>query len=260
MTQSIDSVATEAAVGAFYETMSRLVDIPPGMRRRQGAGGTKLFLTGLPMPSLNMVCVGAEPDLDEVGAFAEELAGEGVPWSIQLRGGASPALIELATRHGRTSSSSLPLLVWDASLRSPLTASVPPGAAVREVAGSEHEVFAAALADGFGTPRDTADALALPALLDAPGMTAFVLELDGEFVATGFNILSGDQVGMFNGSVPPRHRGNGYYRALVTARLRHAVGSGARHAFTQTSSMSRPLYASLGFRLAETWTYLSAES
>jgi predicted acetyltransferase len=79
-------------------------------------------------------------------------------------------------------------------------------------------------------------------------------------VATGFNIAAGDHVGMFNGSVPPQHRGNGFYRALVTARLRHAVASGARYAFAQNTPMSRPLYESLGFRLAETWTYLTSEA
>ncbi|MBO0806162.1 MAG: GNAT family N-acetyltransferase [Nocardiopsaceae bacterium] len=65
-------------------------------------------------------------------------------------------------------------------------------------------------------------------------------------------------MGLFNGSVPPRHRGNGYYRALVVARLRDAVAAGARRALTQNTPMSQPLYESLGFRAEETWTYLSA--
>ncbi|MFH8224353.1 GNAT family N-acetyltransferase [Streptomyces sp. NPDC018057] len=154
----------------------------------------------------------------------------------------------------------LPLLVWDADLLPSLPTSIPHGAAVREVPGDEYEVFSSALASGFGMPKDVADIFARPALLDAPDMTAFVVEFDGEAVATGFNIVAGDQVGLYNGSVPPRHRRNGYYRALVAARLRHAVASGARYAFTQNSPMSRPLHESLGFRLAETWTYLTSES
>jgi predicted GNAT family acetyltransferase len=112
-------------------------------------------------------------------------------------------------------------------------APVPSGTTVREIAGNEHGVFAAALASGFGMPRGVADVFARPALLDAPGITAFVLEVDGEAVATGLNIMAGDKVGMYNGAVPPQHRGNGYYRSLVTARLRHVVDSGARYAFTQ---------------------------
>lgn len=260
MTQLNDPAATDAAVNAFYQTMSRLVELSPGMHQRQGATGTRVVFTGLPIPSLNLVCVGTEPDLDEVDAFAKELSTTDVPWSIQLRTDADPALLDLAARYGRTSSSTRPLLVWDADLLPSLPTSVPHGATVREVSGNEYEVFASALASGSGMPKDVADVFALPALLDAPDMTAFVLEVNGEAVATGFNIVAGDQVGMYNGSVPPQHRRNGYYRALVTARLRHAVASGARFAFSQNTPMSRPLYESLGFRLAETWTYLTSES
>src|SRR6202012_214461 len=35
--------------------------------------------------------------------------------------------------------------------------------------------------------------------------------------------------GMYSGSVPPRHRGHGYYRALVTARLGDPAARRARH-------------------------------
>jgi hypothetical protein len=37
-----------------------------------------------------------------------------------------------------------------------------------------------ALARGFGMPREVADVFARPALLDAPDVTAFVLELNGD--------------------------------------------------------------------------------
>jgi predicted acetyltransferase len=86
---------------------------------------------------------------------------------------------------------------------------------------------------------------------------AAVLELRGEAVATGINVLAVRYAGMFGGSVLPGHRGNGYYRALVTARLADAVARGARHAVAMNSPMSRPLFESLGFRLAETRIVLS---
>ncbi|MFH8224352.1 hypothetical protein ACH4C2_34780 [Streptomyces sp. NPDC018057] len=85
MTQLIDPAATDAAVNAFYRTISRLVELSPGMHQRQSATGTRLIFTGLPMSSLNLVCVGTEPDLDEVDAFVKELSTTDVPWSIQLR-------------------------------------------------------------------------------------------------------------------------------------------------------------------------------
>jgi GNAT superfamily N-acetyltransferase len=260
MSQLINPATADAAAGAFYASISRLAELSPGMYMRQGTAGTALAFSGLPMATLNLVGVGLEPDLGEVDAFARELSAKDAPWSIQLRAEGDPALLDLAARHGRTSSSTLPLLVWDAGQLPALPTAVPPhGATVREIPGREREIYSMGLVNGFGMPKPLADAFGEPALLDAPDMTAFVLDLDGEPVATGFNITVGDWVGMFNGSVPPQYRRKGYYRALVTARLRHAVAAGARYAFTQNTAMSRPLYESLGFQIAENWTYLSSE-
>lgn len=197
-------------------------------------------------------------DLREVEAFAREISATGLPWSIQVRGDVDPELKKLATQYGKTATSTLPLLLWDAESLPALPAALPDGATIRKVSGEDSEVFAATLAAGFGLPEDIASLLARPGLLDAPGITGFVLDLRGEAVATGINVLAGHYAGMFSGSVPPGHRGNGYYRALVSARLADAVARGARHAVATNSPMSRPLFESLGFRLAETWTQLSS--
>jgi hypothetical protein len=218
------------------------------------------MFTALPVANLNAVYAGPDPDLDEMDAFAKELSATGVPWCIKVRGDAGPELLEMAARYDLTHTSTGPVLVWDTDQLSSLPVSeLPPGARVRTLTGAEGTLYASAIANGFGMPKEMADVFSRPALLDAPDMTAFVLEVGGEPVATGFNIIAGDQVGLFNGSVPPEHRRNGYYRALVIARLRHAVEAGARHAFTQNTPMSQPLYESLGFQVAATWTYLSSE-
>jgi hypothetical protein len=153
----IDPAAADAAVNAFFHAISRLVELSPGMHERQSARGTRMVFTGLPMPSLNAVCVGTEPHLDEVDAFAKELSATDVPWSIQLRGDADPVLLDLAARYGLTSASKHPLLVWDADLLPSLPTSVPHGATVREVSGNEQEAFASALVSGFDMPKDVAD-------------------------------------------------------------------------------------------------------
>ncbi|MEV5492899.1 GNAT family N-acetyltransferase [Streptomyces bobili] len=256
MTEWIDRAAGDEAVAAFHDAFERLTARIPGAYTRRGASGTGLVYTTFPVATLNTVCPGHDWDPGEVERSAGELARTGVPWSIQVRGDVDPALRRVSGRYGLTGEVSLPLLVWDAR---PLPGALSPDATVRKVSGAESGVFAAALAAGFGMPEEVAARLALPALLEAPGMSGYVLDLHGEAVATGFNILVGGHVGMFNGSVVPRHRGRGHYRALVTARLRDAVASGARHAFVQTTPASRPLYESLGFRLAETWTYLTSE-
>ena len=257
MTGLISGVTAKAAVSAFYETIARMTVCVPGGYVRQGAEGTRLVFTTIPVPHLNAVGVDHERDLGEVEAFARELSATGLPWSIQVRGEVDPELKRLATRYGKTAASTQPLLLWDAESLSALPTAIPHGTTVRKVPGTQAEVFATALAAGFGMPKDIADMLSLPALFDAFGMTGFVLDLHGEAVATGFNVMAGDHVGMYNGSVPPRYRRNGYYRALVTARLADAVARGARRAFARNSPMSRPLYESLGFCLAETWTCLA---
>jgi GNAT superfamily N-acetyltransferase len=197
---------------------------------------------------LNAVYLDPGADTGEAEAFARELSGTGLPWSIVTRGDLSPAIERLAATYGRTQAGSHPLMTWHAEPLPAPAGGLPPGATVRTVRGAGAGRYVAALAGRFASP----------AFLDAPGCTGYLLDLDGEAVATGFNVFAGDYVGLFNGSVPPRHRGNGYYRALVTARLRDAVAAGARRAFTQNTPMSRPLYESLGFRATETWTYLSA--
>ncbi|MEU1620932.1 GNAT family N-acetyltransferase [Streptomyces sp. NPDC005722] len=253
MTETISN----AAVDALYGAMERLTDLLPGAFTRHGPHGGRLVCTGLPVALLNAVYAGHGQDPRETAELAEELSAAGLPWSIQARGEAGPELTALAARHGLTATTTLPLLAWDAASLPEPPAAASTGGTVAKLTGAEAARYSAALAAGFGMPGEIADAFALPALLDAPDMTAFTLDVDGEAVATGFNVMVGDHVGLFNGSVPPRHRGNGHYRALVTARLRDAVAAGARHAFTQNSPMSRPLYESLGFRLVENWTYLT---
>jgi GNAT superfamily N-acetyltransferase len=211
----------------------------------------------LPTAEHNALRTGPGRDLGEVDAFARELSATGLPWSIQVRGEVDEELRELAARYGRTPALTRPLLLWDAGLLPGLPAAMPEGAAVRKVPGAEAKVLADAMAAGFGMPQEAAQMIALPAFLDSPGVTAFVLDLRGEAVATGLNAIVGDYAGMYIGSVPPRHRGNGYYRALVTARLADAVARGARYAFSHNTPMSRPLYESLGFRIVETWSYLT---
>ncbi len=254
------NAAADAAVNAYFETEVRATEHIPGGYAREGAAGTRLVLWTIPDPDLNVVRVNGKRDLREVEAFAQEISATGLPWSIQVRGAVDPELKKLASRYGRTGTSTLPLLLWDAGSLPALSDALPDGATVRRVQRRDDEVFAATLAAGFGVPEDVARVLARPGFLGAPGITGFLLDLRGEAVATGVNVLADHHVGMYSGSVPPRHRGKGYYRTLVTARLADAVARGARHAVSTNTPMSRPLFESLGFRLAETWTCLTPAS
>ena len=256
MTGLVSAADADALVNAYYETKSRMTEYIPGAFAWEGAKGTRLVVTTLPDPESNIVTVGHGRDLREVEAFAGELSATSLPWSFQVRGDIDPELKGLAVRYGKTSTNTYPLLLWDAASTPAPPAALPDGAAVREVSGDDSEAFTAALAAGFQAPHDIARLIGLPAFLDDPGVTGFGLDLNGETVATGINVLAGHYAGMYSGSVPPKHRGNGYYRALVSARLADAVARGARYAFSTNTAMSRPLFESLGFRLAATLTHL----
>jgi hypothetical protein len=255
---SVGAAQANAMVSAYFETVVKLTEPIPGARLWEGGAGTIARLTPLPIADVNFVYAGQDRDLGEVDAFAREMSASGLPWSLQVRGEVDLELERLADRHGKTVASTVPLLLWDAGSLAGLSAAIPAGARVRKLSGADCKTFAAAIAAGYGVPEEIPGTLYGPAVLDAPGVTAFVLELSGEAVATGLNVIADGHVGMYNGSVVPWHRGNGYYRALVTARLADAVAHGARHAFSRNTPMSRPLFEALGFRVAETWTHFTA--
>lgn len=261
MTGLSGSAAVDAAVNAYYETEAHATQHIPGAYVREGAAGTRLVVWTIPDPKLNVVRVDGGRDPREVEEFVRELSSRGLPGGIQVRGDAGPELAALGARYGRTGTSKTPLLRADAAeALSSLPAALPPGATVREVTGQDGDEFAAMLAAGFEIPEYVARLMSSPGLLDAPGITGFLLDLHGEPVATGLNVLVGESVGIYCASVLPGRRGNGYYRALLTASLLHAVARGARHAVCTNTPMSRPLFESAGFRLATTWTNLVSAS
>jgi GNAT superfamily N-acetyltransferase len=254
-TQTAADRATEGLARSFRYYIDRM----PGGRAESSRSGVHLFHFPVPIASLTGVFVlGDEPDLAEVAAFADKVTEFDTPWSIVTRTAPSRNVLDIAARHGLTASSTTPLLARDLTDIDNVLVDVPAGATVRKVDGAHGEVFAEALAAGFEMPKSIADLFSLPTMLDDPGISAFVLEVDGVAVVTGENVVDGEFVGLYNGAARPEHRRHGYFRALVSARLRDGVANGARFAFTQNTSMSRPLYESLGFRVVEDWTYLTA--
>ena len=60
--------------------------------------------------------------------------------------------------------------------------------------------------------------------------------------------------GLYGGGTRPAFRGRGVYRALVAARARDAVCTGARYLIVDALPTSRPILQRLGFRhVADTW-------
>lgn len=258
MSETTETVADRAADG-IIRNFRYLVDRLPGALDEGSRSGVHLYNFTVPVSSLTGVfALGPEPDPAEVAAFADRAAGFGMPWSIVTRAEPGQEILDIAARHGLTDGHTTPLLARDLTNVESVLVEVPSEATVRTIDGAHGDVFAEALAAGFDMPKAIAELFALPSMLDDPATSAFVLEVDGVAVATGENVIDGELVGLYNGTARPGYRRKGYFRALVSARLRDAVARGARFAFTQNTPMSRPLYESLGFRVVETWTYLTA--
>jgi hypothetical protein len=60
--------------------------------------------------------------------------------------------------------------------------------------------------------------------------------------------------GLYGGATRPTHRRQGWYRAVVAARAREALGLGARYLMVDALPTSRPILEGLGFRkVTDTW-------
>jgi len=80
------------------------------------------------------------------------------------------------------------------------------------------------------------------------GRHLLLATIDGEPAGSGSLTLVGPEAGIINGgSVRPRFRGRGVYRALVSARLKIARDAGAAGLIVWGGHMSAPILARLGF-------------
>jgi N-acetylglutamate synthase len=138
---------------------------------------------------------------------------------------------------------------------------VPDVEAIEAFTGAPQEdggLYQKSPAAGFEAPEEIFEDFSTPSLLEGPGMTAYVAEVDGVAVATSFAGRVDDQLGVFNVSVVPEHRRRGYGKAVTAAVLRDGYSTGARTAFLTSTEDGFPLYKSMGFRTAESWTSFTA--
>jgi ribosomal protein S18 acetylase RimI-like enzyme len=114
--------------------------------------------------------------------------------------------------------------------------------------------------DRGGAARDTVSALLDSH--DAP--TAYVLaRADGEAVAVGMAVVTGDHVAVFNMRTRETHRRKGHSRRILDALMAYGVQHGAATAFLQVHSANVAavvLYEQAGFRTQyEYWYRQSAQ-
>jgi hypothetical protein len=102
------------------------------------------------------------------------------------------------------------------------------------------------MAEGFEAPIDVFASLMGGNVLDAPGVTGYLAEVDGRPAATGLGVMSGGAVGVFNISVVPSARRRGLGRAMTVLVMADGFAAGADAAFLHPSRAGLPLYESLG--------------
>jgi GNAT superfamily N-acetyltransferase len=254
MRQEITGERIEAA---FFQLLDVTVEYVPGAWERRGSGGARLISSGSMVNSLNGVFrEGGEP---VAGDIAEYVAiGSDRPWSVFTRGEPSSRLRSAAAGFGLVVADSSPLLILPAGPVPPPPAGAT-GTVVRRLTGAESDRYVDTLAQGFDVPREVfGDVMSAP-LLDAPGATAYLVEHDGEPVATAFGFLAGGLVGAYNIATPARFRRRGYGRLAVEAVLRDGFDAGADGAYLRSTEEGLPLYRSMGFRQIEQWTYLTSD-
>jgi len=250
------SDALDQAVASWFTTMRVLTTtIPTGTLTRQGAAVA--MVTGLRVPALNVVMTETvEPDVAAMSDLAAKVRTEDLPWSIQARGGVGTDITELAMVNGLSGRSALPLMICEVG-EARLHGREIPGAAVVRVGAADRPKHGRVLDLGFETGGDVLTPLTEDVVLDAPGWVAYAAEVGGEQVATALGVRCGSAVGVFNVAVLPHMRGRGLGRLICERVLTDALGSGATLAFLHSSPMAEPLYRSMGFRVAETWTVFS---
>lgn len=268
---------------ALLESLRVLVRSTPGAFLEIGPHGVGAMTMTTPFAMFTgVVTTDLAPDAGEIGRWAERFRASPLPWSIQVRGEPSPAVLALAAGYGLTERHTEPLMGVVLGVRvpgpvlgsapgmrapEPLAGAVPRtgdpmrgggSAVVEQVRGESADRYLSTLAAGSEAPADALAVLASPALLDDPAVAAYLALSDGDPVATGMTTRAGDVLGVLNMATVPAHRRRGHARAVLVEMLADGIRSGARAAVLQASDAAQHLYASVGFRTVETWTYLIA--
>lgn len=251
---------TERAVHSWAEAMTNRATTAPRGYWRLGAAGTILTVTAAPLPELNsVVSISSRPDTAGIAEMASFAAKElsRTPWSIQVRGEPTPDLVRIAATHGLTKRTLNPFM-----LRHLADVPMPPFRSLdlktRRIIGSEHKLFTTTLAAGFEVSPYFFAAVTSPPVLQAPGTTAYLAEIEGAVVATGVGSVAQECVGIFNISTLPQYRRRGYARIMTERILGEGRAAGARTAYLHATEAALRIYETMGFRTVEHWTSFTA--
>lgn len=193
----------------------------------------------------------ADPDPDGMAGLLDRVRAAGLPFCLQLRPGASPALAELAAARAMSLEMPIPLMVMEGQAAVTRPAAGRAGAP-RAEPGSGRPSCRRGCGGlrGAGGPVRAADP---PDVVRLPGVRCYLGEMAGRAVTTGLGVTLSEFVGVFNIATPPAHRRRGYGAAVTVRAVADGLAAGAKWSWLQSSALGYATYARLGFETVETW-------
>ena len=183
---------------------------------------------------------------DILGEFRAFYLAKRLPWML-IASAAAVAGVESAT--GGTGL--VPGRIMPGMVMEPITgeAAAVRGLAVERVTSAAlGEIFAAVLADGFGTTPALARTFVAPGAIDAEGVSHYIGWLDDRPVATATRVTTGSIAGIYNVATARDVRRRGIGAAMTAAALLGGREEGCASSTLQSSSQGYSLYKRMGFR------------
>ena len=224
----------------FVTAISTMASVASGGWTAE-VGRIPLAVTGIPVAFFNAAWIIEPPDPEELDDALERLRATGLPFVVHVRD-ALPEAIAAVTARGLSNDGVLPCFALPATTTPP----PPDGLVISRVGHADLTEFQAATAAGFGMPVEMVELVYAAAMLDAPGVRAFIGRIDGEAACTAMSVRDGATVGVYSVATLPAYRGRGY-GTTITWHLMADADPGWDLAVLQASEMGRPVYERMGF-------------
>jgi ribosomal protein S18 acetylase RimI-like enzyme len=221
-----------------------------GARYERRDGYDFLFIPQIPIAPFNGVWPLDDAAAPELAGALDEVEAAGVPTSVQLRDGETPAWEAEARRLGLTKELAMPAMVVRAGdLRRPAV----DGLSISTVDGDGDRALAVeTAATGFGAPLSIFEPIYREHVLAVDGLRAYLARAGDDAVSTSIGYTIGDTAGIFNVATPSVHRGRGYGAAVTAAAAHGGFEDGAELAWLQSSELGFSVYRGLGFEQVAT--------
>jgi len=242
-----DAELVRDALRAAFESLYALFD---GALYERRDGYDFLLIPQIPVAQFNGVWPIDDEAAPELPTALAELEAAGVPSSVQLRDGQTPACEAEARRFGLTTELAMPAMV----VRAPgLRKRAVDGITISAVADDEQRTLAAeTAAASFDAPLSIFEPIYRKKVLGADGVRAYLARTGDDVVSTSIGYTLADTVGIFNVATPADYRGRGYGAAVTAAAARGGFEAGAEVAWLQASELGFSVYRGLGFEQVAT--------